>query len=107
MATNSIPNADMDAAFADLGFTFNEGDSKMVVNTPVHQRQPATIAQLKARKRIAEQHENKQMMFKLALEDVSTSHALRTIAMKLETKGHPHMAEELLDLASAAALWNA
>jgi len=60
-----------------------------------------------ARQRIAARHENAQMIFKLSLDDVSTSHALRTIAMKLETKGHPQMAEELLDLASAAALWNA
>ena len=60
-----------------------------------------------ARARIQARHENAQLIFKLSLDDVSTSYALRTIAVKLEKKGHTHMADELLDLASAAALWHA
>ena len=70
----------------------------MVVNTPVHQRQPATIAQLKARKIRQQREENSQMMFKLALEDVRLSFAMRTIEQRIRDLGDDLTADQLGDL---------
>ena len=70
----------------------------MVVNTPVHQRQTATIAQLKARKIRQQREENSQMMFKLALEDVRLSFAMRTIEQRIRDLGDELTADQLGDL---------
>ena len=70
----------------------------MVVNTPVNQRQTATIAQLKARKIRQQREENSQMMFKLALEDVRLSFAMRTIEQRIRDLGDELTADQLGDL---------
>ena len=74
MATNSIPNADMDAAFADLGFTFNEGDSKMT-NTTTTQRE-------------VRQAVNHKRMFRLALENFGEVAAIKMLEGRINQQGH-------------------